>query len=96
MTIQLSKGVVTRSRCYISYKTDMYGDYINFYIKLFDELKKHLDENGVNISFDEAQMIKSFNSNCRKGCITILVCITEDIKKHQYLDNITFQEDPIN
>lgn len=96
MTIQLSKGFITRNRCYISYKTNYYSDHIYFYVALFDELKTHLAEKGVNCSFEYAQMNKSFDSSMRKGCVTVLAYITDDIAGHPYLDNIPFIEDAIN
>lgn len=70
--MKLSKGRVTQNGYWISYKTIQYGESINLYQKLAEELKLALDTKGIGYK-GEFEASKAFSSRSRLNCITVKV-----------------------
>lgn len=70
--MQLSKGRVTQNGNWISYKTEVSGESINFYQELAAELRAFLTKKGIGTDGD-FHVAHAVNSTSRKGCVTVKV-----------------------
>ncbi len=84
----LPNGHVTQNGTYISYKTEMYGEFNSIFQKLHYELTQFLKKHDIKYVKKDFRICKAVESPRRKHCVTVMV-----ESKDQTLP---YSPDPIN